>query len=172
MEVPPCLIQNFNFGIWNQIVSRCNKEAPKVKKAIFYFLLPFFTPLKLTASFITRFFPILIMWFMVLKTTGLSSWFQRKDQFWKMYTDSWDIDQNVSKFSFPNKTTRILDILANILGPDTCFSKLILTLKLQGNADCFEYHEPNNQKKKISCCKWGYQFWRVATNKNKHKISA
>ena len=39
---------------------------------------------------------ILNIGFMVLKTTGLNPVFQRKNPFWKIFTESWDIGKNVS----------------------------------------------------------------------------
>ena len=50
--------------------------------------------------------------------------------------------QNVSKFRSPNQICKILDILANILGPVAYFSKPIFALKPWAQAGCFEYHKP------------------------------
>ena len=84
---------------------------------------------------------------MVLKTTGLSSRFQHKNQFWKICTEARDIKQNVQKIRLPNQTCIFLDVLANILGPGEYFSKPIFALKLQAQASQFEYHEPYKQTK-------------------------
>ena len=50
-------------------------------------------PLILTTPFITQKKFVHFIRFRVLKTTGLSSRFQRKNQFWKICIGSWDIDQ-------------------------------------------------------------------------------
>ena len=88
------------------------------------------------------------MGFMVLKTTGLSSRFQRKNRFWKICTGSRDIDQNVPKLRSPNQTCIFWDVLANISGPFAYFSKPIFALKPWAQAGRFEYHEPHKRNKK------------------------
>ena len=87
------------------------------------------------------------MGFMVLKTTGLNSQFQRKKRFWKKHIGSQDISQNVPKFRSPNQTSIFWDFLANISGPDACFSKPFLALKLWAQAGRFEYHKAYTRKK-------------------------
>ena len=48
--------QNSNFSIWNQVVSRCNKESPKVENLNFSFLEPLFYPFIIDSLFISNFF--------------------------------------------------------------------------------------------------------------------
>ena len=84
---------------------------------------------------------------MQLKTTGLSSRFQRKNRFWKICTGSWDINQNVPKSGSPNQTCIFWDILANISGLSTYFTKPIFALKPWAQASHFEYHEAYKQNK-------------------------
>ena len=81
------------------------------------------------------------MGFIILKTTGLSSRFQRKNRFWKICIRSQDIDKNVSEFDLPNQTFIFWDVLVNISGPDADFSKPIFALKPWAQAGRFEYHE-------------------------------
>ena len=69
------------------------------------------------------------MRFMVLKTTGLSLRFQRKNRFCKLCNGSRDITQNVSKYTGLVWRTRFWHILFNILGPGANFSKPIFALK-------------------------------------------
>ena len=52
---------------------------------------------------------VLFIGFMVLKMTGLSSRFQRKKRFWKIWIESRDVDQNVTKFRSPNQIFNIWD---------------------------------------------------------------
>ena len=85
------------------------------------------------------------MGFMVLKTTGLSSRFQRKKRFWKKRIRSQDIGQNVPKLRSPNQTSLFWDFLANISGPDAFFSKPFFALKPWAQAGRFEYHEAHKQ---------------------------
>ena len=84
------------------------------------------------------------MGFMVLKTAGLSSRFQRKNRFWKIYNESWDIAQNVSNFAGLVWKADFQHFFGNILGPDAYFSKPIFALKPWVRAGQFEYHEPYN----------------------------
>ena len=84
---------------------------------------------------------------MVLKTTGLSPRFQRKNRFWNICTESWDIGKNVSDFSFSSKMSKISYLFANISGPDANFSQPIFALKPWAQAGRFEYHEAYNRKK-------------------------
>ena len=70
------------------------------------------------------------MGFMVFKSTGLDSRFQRKNWFWKMGTESQDITKKVSKIGLPNQTRNIWHFLANISGLGAYFSKTILALIL------------------------------------------
>ena len=55
-----------------------------------------------------------IVGFMVFKSTGLDSRFQRKNRFWKICTETQDIIKKVSKISLPNQTSKIWHILADI----------------------------------------------------------
>ena len=80
-----------------------------------------------------------IIGFMVFKTTSSISWFQCKNQFWKI-----DISKKLSKIGFPNQTSKIWHILADISGLGAYFSKPIFALKPWDWAGRFEYHEPYN----------------------------
>ena len=79
---------------------------------------------------------------MDLKTTDLNSEFQRKNRLWKICTESWDTDKNVSKFSFSSKLSKISYIFANISGPDPMhiFPKQLLHLNLGFNPACWSEH--------------------------------
>ena len=105
-------------------------------------------PLKLTAPFITQKKILLIIGFMVLKTTGLSSRFQCKNRFWKIRTESWDIGQNVSKYEGLVWRPQFGHVLVNISGPNAYFSKPIFALKPWAQDGRFEYHEAYKQNKK------------------------
>ena len=87
--------------------------------------------------------------FMVLKMTGLSWRSQRKYQFWKICIGSWNIGQYLSKFRSPNQTFKFWDILANISGLSTYFTKPIFALKPWAQASHFEYHEAYKRNKKF-----------------------
>ena len=80
-----------------------------------------------------------IMGFMVFKSTGLDSRFQRKNRFWKICTESQDIIKKVSKIGLPNQTSKIWHILADISRLGAYFSKPIFALKLWVQAGRFEY---------------------------------
>ena len=99
---------------------------------------------KMSDPFISEKKFVRIIGFMVFKTTGSDSRFQRKNWFWKICPKSWDIGQNVSKICLPNQTSKISHILADISGLCAYFSKPIFALKPWVWADCFEYHEPYN----------------------------
>ena len=99
---------------------------------------------KMSDPFISEKKIVRIIGFMVFKTTGLDSRFQRKNRFWKMCTESRDIGQNVSKICLPNQTSKIWHILADISGLSAYFSKPIFALKPWVRAGHFEYHEPYN----------------------------
>ena len=100
---------------------------------------------------------------MVLKSTGLSSRFQRKNRFWKICTGSWDIKQNVPKIRSPKQTCIILDVLANISGPGAYFSKPIFVLKPCAQAGRFEYHKPQKQNNFFLSYKRGCRFLKLRT---------
>ena len=85
------------------------------------------------------------MGFMVFKSTGSDSRFQRKNRFWKICTESQDITKKVSKIGLPNQTTKIWHILADISGLGAYFSKPIFALRPWVRAGRFEYHEPYNR---------------------------
>ena len=86
------------------------------------------------------------MGFMVFKSTGLDSRFQRKKQFWKICTESRDIGQNVSNFAGLVWKADFGHFFGNISGLGAYFSKSIFALKPWAQAGRFEYHEPYNQK--------------------------
>ena len=87
---------------------------------------------------------IQIIGFMVFKTTGSDSRFQRKNRFWKICTESRDIGKNVSENCLPNQTSKIWHVLADISRLGAYFSKPIFALKPWVRASHFEYHEPYN----------------------------
>ena len=84
------------------------------------------------------------MGFMVFKSSGSDSRFQRKNRFWKICTESQDITKKVSKIGLPNQTSKIWHILADISGLGAYFSKPIFALEPWVQAARFEYHEPHN----------------------------
>ena len=81
---------------------------------------------------------------MVFKSTSSDSRFQRKNRFWKVCSESEDINKKVSKIGLPNQTTKIWHILTDISGLGADFSKPIFALKPWVQAGQFEYHEPYN----------------------------
>ena len=84
--------------------------------------------------------------FMVFKTTGLSSRFQRSNRFWKICIGSWVIGQNVQNLVGLVWRVQFGHVLINISGSDAYFSKPIAALKPWAQAGCFEYHEPYKRK--------------------------
>ena len=86
-----------------------------------------------------------IIGFMVFKSTGSISRFQRKNRFWKIRTESQVITKKLSKIGIPNQTIKIWHIFADISGLGAFFSKPIFALKQWDWAGRFEYHEPYNQ---------------------------
>ena len=80
--------------------------------------------------------------------TGLSSWFQCKNQ-------SWDIGQNVSEYQGLVWRPKFAHILDNISGPNAYFSKTIFALKPWAQASCFEYHEAYKRNKENFASKGG-----------------
>ena len=65
----------------------------------------------------------LFIGFIILKTTGLSSRFQRKNRFLEICIGSRDIGQNMTKFE--GWVWQVKRIFTNISGPYTYFSKPI-----------------------------------------------
>ena len=114
-------------------------------------------PLTLTAPCITQKKIVLFIRFMVLKTTGLSSRFQRKNRFWKICTGSREINQYMLKFMSPNQTFIFWDVFGDIFGPSAYFSKPIFALKPWAQAGRFEYHKPSDQKNFFLSYKGGCQ---------------
>ena len=100
---------------------------------------------------------------MVLKMTGLSSRFQRKNRFWKIWTRSGDINQNVPKSRSPNQTCIFWDVFANISVPGAYFSKPIFVLKSWAQAGRFEYHEPYKRNNFFLSYKGGCRFLKSRT---------
>ena len=98
---------------------------------------------------------------MVFKSTGLDSRFQRKKRFWKICTESRDIDQNVSNFAWLVWKADF----GNILGLSAYFSKPIFALKPWVQAGWFEYHETLNMNKFFFAFKGG------GTKLKNHKIA-
>ena len=74
------------------------------------------------------------MGFMVFKSTGSDSRFQRKNRFWKICTESQDITKKVSKIGLPNQTSKIWHILTDISVLGAYFSKPSFVLKLWAQA--------------------------------------
>ena len=87
------------------------------------------------------------MGFIILKTFGSSSLFQRKNRFLKMCPVAWVICQNVINFGLPNQTFSFHHNLVNISGLDAYFSKPIFALKSWARAERFEYNEANERSK-------------------------
>ena len=88
-----------------------------------------------------------IIGFMVFKSTNSDSRFQRKNRFWRICTESQDINKKMSKIGLPNQTTQICHIWADISGLGAYFSNPIFALGPWVQAGWFEYHEsynPNN----------------------------
>ena len=106
---------------------------------------------------------VLIIGFMVFKTTGFESRFKRKNWFWKICPKSWNIGQNVSKICLPNQTSKISHILADISGLCAYFSKPIFALKPWDWAGRFEYHEPYNPNNFFFTYKGVRHFFEVAS---------
>ena len=70
------------------------------------------------------------------------------------------------KFRLPNQTFIFWDILANISGLGTYFSKPIFALKPWAQAGCFEYHEPYNRKNFFSDLWLGLSTTLTSEDKN------
>ena len=85
-----------------------------------------------------------IMGFMVFKSSGSDSRFQRKNRFWKICTESRDIGQNMSNFDGLVWKADFGHFFGNILGLGAYFSKPIFALEPWVRAARFEYHEPHN----------------------------
>ena len=98
------------------------------------------------------------MGFMVFKSTGLDSPFQRKNQFWKICTESRDITKKGLKIALPNQTSKNWHILGDISGLGAFFSKPIFALKSWVRAGRFEYHEPHNPNNFFSLIKGSEPF--------------
>ena len=62
---------------------------------------------------------------MVLKRTDPSSWFQHKNWFQKVFTESRDINQYMLEFMSPNQTFLFWNVFGDIFGPGAYFSKPI-----------------------------------------------
>ena len=78
---------------------------------------------------------------MVFKLTGSDSWFQCKNRFGKICTESWDIGKKVSKYAGLVWQPGFWHILIHISGPGAYFSKPIFALKPWAQAGRFELHE-------------------------------
>ena len=100
---------------------------------------------------------------MVLKTTGLSSRFQRKNRLWKICTGSRNIDQNVPKFVGLVWRPDFWHILLNISGLGEYFSKPIFALKPWAQAGRFKYHEPYKRNNFFFSYKGGCRFLKSRT---------
>ena len=134
-------IKTNHFPIKNNIISSQKKFQPNRS-----FLRPPEFPLKFGSDPLKgEKKNVQIMGFMVFKSTGLDSRFQRKNWFWKICTESQDIIKKVSKIGLPNQTSKIWHILADISGLGAYFSKPIFALKPWDWAGRFEYHEPYNR---------------------------
>jgi len=94
-----------------------------------------------------------IMGFMVFKSTGLDSRFQRKNRFWKLCIESRDIGQNVSNFAGLVWKADFVHFFGNILGLGAYFLKPIFALRPWVRAGQFEYHEPYNPNNFFSLIK-------------------
>ena len=85
------------------------------------------------------------MGLLVLKTTDLNPRFQRKNRFWKIYTGSQNIGQNVPNFAGLVWKADFGHFFGNILALHAYFLKPIFALKPWVWAGWIEYHEPHNQ---------------------------
>ena len=99
---------------------------------------------------------------MVLKTTGLSSRCQRKNQYRNICIESWDIGQKVSKYAGLVWRPGFWHILISISGPGAYFSKPIFALTPWAQAGRFEYLNPKN-KTMFCSCKGGCRFLKLRT---------
>ena len=111
-----------------------------------------------------------IIGFMVFKLTDLDSRSQRKNRFWKICTESWDIVKNVfksAKIGLPNQTSKIWHILAVFSGLGAYFSKLFFALKPWVQAGRFEYNEPYNPKNFFSHLYRGQSHFQCAFSKGR-----
>ena len=87
------------------------------------------------------------MGFMVLFSTALNSQFQRKNQFWKSSTESWDIVQNMSKFGHFAQNANFWHLFTDISRLTASFLNPIDALKPWVQAGRKEYHEPHKRNK-------------------------
>ena len=112
------------------------------------------TPLKVKNKIVR------IIGFMVFKSTGTISRFQRTNRFWKICNESQDNTKKLSKIGLPNQTSKIWHILADISGLGQYFLKPIFALKPWAQAGRFEYHEAYKLKKKKLSYKGGHRYLR------------
>ena len=104
-----------------------------------------------------------IIGFMVFKSTGSDSRLQRKNRFWKVCNEYWDIGQNVSNFAGLVWNADFRQFFGNFLGLGAYFSKPIFALKPWVQAGRFEYHEPYNPNKFFFTYKGVRHFFEVAS---------
>ena len=133
-------IKTNHFPINNNIISSQKKFQPNRS----FLRPPEFPPKFGSDPFEGKKKIVQIIGFMVFKSTGLDSRFQRKNRFWKICTESPDITKKVSKIGLPNETSKIWHILADISGLGGYFSKPIFALKPWGWVGQFEHHQPYN----------------------------
>ena len=105
------------------------------------------------------------MGFMVFKSTGSDSGFQRINRFCRICTASRDSSQNVSIFAGLVWKADFRHFFDNILDLGAYFSKPIFALKPWVRAGRFEYHEPYNPKKFF----W-YLLWPILMGKCRELI--
>ena len=104
-----------------------------------------------------------IIGFMVFKTIGSDSRFQRKNRFWKICTESRDIGQNMWNFAGLIWKADFGNVLADISGLGAYFSKPIFAFKPWFKAGRFEYHEPYNPNKFFFTYKGVRHFIEIAS---------
>ena len=79
----------------------------------------------------------MLIGFIILRTTGLSSQLQCKNPFWKIYTESWALSKMFQNLGHQTRNWFI-------------FFKTNFSLKLWAQAGRFEYHEHNKQNNVLS----------------------
>ena len=109
------------------------------------------------------------MGFMVLKTTSLNLWFQRKNCFWKMCTKSYC--RKGKKFLTFAWKAIFGYIFANILGLCAYISNSIFALKPWVQAGRFEYHKPYKLNEFFLSCKGSFRILKRKSTQLKFENS-
>ena len=109
-----------------------------------------------------------IIGFIIFKSTGSISRFQRKNRFWKIRTESQGTTKKLSKIDIPNQTSKIWHIFSDISELGAYFSKPIFALTPWDWAGRFEYHEPYNPNDFFSTYKGVIEILRQSPPKLKN----